>query len=267
MGVKAYQTYEQQVAILADRGMDMSGTESAVAILRRVNYYRLRRVHRCRRWCRGVCQRAASTCWSLQTAPSTSVRPSLCSPVCNAPAPLGRPACRTARNYARLAARSDYQDVLAALSEYVRVCLPWPHQTEGRFWSVTSLPGSGRTAAWRRVAALSVNNVEALVLGEWRDPGPDWVPGGFVNIARTATPERSWGCDVQESQYTTVGAVWRCGFNHPNELIALLGRRDVAEAARAMAIGLLRKGEGLFACFHDYHLADDIFLALAGRLG
>ncbi|MGH3435107.1 MAG: Abi family protein [Sciscionella sp.] len=39
--VKAYKTYAQQVEILAGRGMDMGDQESAVATLRRVNYYRL----------------------------------------------------------------------------------------------------------------------------------------------------------------------------------------------------------------------------------
>ena len=39
--VKAYKTYAQQVEILAGRGMDMGDRASAVATLRRVNYYRL----------------------------------------------------------------------------------------------------------------------------------------------------------------------------------------------------------------------------------
>lgn len=39
--VKAFKTYAQQVETLAGRGMDMGDRESAVATLRRVNYYRL----------------------------------------------------------------------------------------------------------------------------------------------------------------------------------------------------------------------------------
>lgn len=39
--VKAYKTYAQQVEVLAGRGMDMGDQESAVATLRRLNYYRL----------------------------------------------------------------------------------------------------------------------------------------------------------------------------------------------------------------------------------
>lgn len=39
--VKMYKSYTQQVEILADRGMDMGDQKSAVATLRRVNYYRL----------------------------------------------------------------------------------------------------------------------------------------------------------------------------------------------------------------------------------
>lgn len=40
-GVKAYKSYVEQAEILADRGMDMGDQESAVATLRRINYYRL----------------------------------------------------------------------------------------------------------------------------------------------------------------------------------------------------------------------------------
>ncbi|KZE91333.1 Abi family protein [Microbacterium sp. TNHR37B] len=39
--VKEHKTYEQQVALLASRGMDMGDDEAAAATLRRVNYYRL----------------------------------------------------------------------------------------------------------------------------------------------------------------------------------------------------------------------------------
>lgn len=39
-GVKGYKTYAQQVAILADRGMDVGARDLAIATLKRVNYYR-----------------------------------------------------------------------------------------------------------------------------------------------------------------------------------------------------------------------------------
>lgn len=39
--VKAYRTYKDQVALLAERGMDVGDPDHAVRVLRRVNYYRL----------------------------------------------------------------------------------------------------------------------------------------------------------------------------------------------------------------------------------
>lgn len=39
--VKAYRTYDQQVDLLASRGMDVGDRDRAVSVLRRVNYYRL----------------------------------------------------------------------------------------------------------------------------------------------------------------------------------------------------------------------------------
>ncbi|HEY3751998.1 MAG TPA: Abi family protein [Pseudonocardiaceae bacterium] len=39
--VKVYRTYEDQVALLAGRGMDVGDPDQAVRVLRRINYYRL----------------------------------------------------------------------------------------------------------------------------------------------------------------------------------------------------------------------------------
>ena len=35
--------------------------------------------------------------------------------------------------------------------------------------------------------------------------------------------------------------------------------------ARKLAVGLLRKGGGMFARFHDYNLADDLFSVIDAR--
>lgn len=90
---------------------------------------------------------------------------------------------QTLAKYRALEARPDFPALADALSAYIRFCLPWPHQTEARFWVLTSLPGSGRSSTWHRLAAISVNNVETLVLGEARnDPGDPWEFAGFMNV-------------------------------------------------------------------------------------
>jgi hypothetical protein len=169
---------------------------------------------------------------------------------------------RTAVKHRELSARSDHEELVEALAIYVRECLPWPHQTEGRFWTVTSLPSTGRTRQWRRCAALSVHNVEMLVLGEWRDNASHkWHPSGFLNVDASLPAGRQ--LQTRMNSYRTTGPVMRIQFDAWAEVVTLLKDEEVAPAARSLAGHMLRKGNSLFAHFHDYHLADDIFMHLA----
>lgn len=171
---------------------------------------------------------------------------------------------RTALKHRELSARSDYKLLVAALARYVQECLPWPHQTEGRFWTVTSLPSTGRTRQWRRCAALSVHNVEMLVLGEWREDAiQEWQPSGFLNVDTSLPlgPQRR----ARNNHYRSTGPVNTIKFDAWTELMALLDERQVASAARSLAGHMLRKGNSLFAQFHDFHLADDIFIHLDNK--
>ncbi|MDR1393615.1 MAG: GIY-YIG nuclease family protein [Bifidobacteriaceae bacterium] len=172
---------------------------------------------------------------------------------------------RTQRAHAKLAARKDYQDLLGSLALYVGECLPYPHQTERRFWTVTSLPATGRGPDFHRLAAISVNNVETLVLEEACEPGGPWERYGFINVALGEKRLRVRGTQSEIGHYGTTGEVQRFFFGSMSELRALLDHPRVAEAARRLALGLLRKGTSMFGRFHDYNLADDIFLCLDAK--
>ena len=171
---------------------------------------------------------------------------------------------RTRKKYDVLSARADFPDLLAALASYVAECIPWPHQTEHRFWSVTSLPSTGRRADWRRLTALSINSLEVLVLGELRNTGGAWRPGGFVNIAALDVIPQAFTEWVRPADYSSLapGSVTSMEVESFEEVAALLADPAIAGAARSLAMGQLRKGRGLFAQFHDFNLADDIFAAL-----
>lgn len=170
---------------------------------------------------------------------------------------------RTLNQYRTLAERSDFPAIVEALGDYLQYCLPWPHQTEGRFWTITSMPSTGRSSTWRRLAAISVNNVETLVLGESRNaPDDPWQPGGFMNLDAHTRMPRAIAPFVEHGAYKTVGDVKRLWLDDPREVSTALEFPAVAEGARRLAIGLLRKGKGMFSRFHDYNLADDVFAAL-----
>ncbi|MEP7369257.1 MAG: hypothetical protein ABI662_06360 [Dermatophilaceae bacterium] len=52
---------------------------------------------------------------------------------------------RTGDKFDELANRVDYQGIRAALLLYLLFVIPWPHETERRFWCITSMPSTNRS--------------------------------------------------------------------------------------------------------------------------
>jgi hypothetical protein len=169
---------------------------------------------------------------------------------------------KTRSAFERLAERNDYQEILEILACYVGACFLYPQQTERRFWTVTSLPSTGRGPDLHRLAAISANNVETLVLLEVLLKNGHWDWCGYVNVALGDTRLRVPGARSDIGEYRTVGQVQRFYFDSASGLRELLETPRVGAAARKLAVGLLRKGSGMMSRFHDYNLADDIFIKL-----
>ncbi|MGL6234540.1 MAG: GIY-YIG nuclease family protein [Segniliparus sp.] len=180
--------------------------------------------------------------------------------------------------YRELSARPDYPEILAALASYVRNSLISPHQTEGVFWGVTSLPDTNKSKFHQRLTAISVNSVEAFVLYEDRLP-PEvlaeeglpvdeewWATGGFFNLSPdTAIPEDLLEfADPDPKGYRTSGPVKRLEYSGSPADAAdeFLSSPAVSAGSRKFAMGLLLKGRSIQAKYHDYNLADDIFALL-----
>ena len=145
----------------------------------------------------------------------------------------------------------------ALLLVYIVRVVPWPHETERRFWSVSSLPATKRSATHRRLCTVSVNNVETLVIAEVLHEG-EWLTAGFLNVAPgTAAGHQE---NVLRRTYRTVGAVDSVHFDGLDHLGDLLNDSSVVAAAGRTALGLMRKGRGMMARFHDTALADDVFM-------
>ena len=164
---------------------------------------------------------------------------------------------RCGEKFHELAARDDYQDLRLLLLLYLVRVVPWPHETERRFWSASSLPATKQSATHRRLCTVSVNNVETLVIAEVLHEG-EWLIAGLLNVAPgTATGHQG---NVLRRTYRTIGAVDSVHFDGLDDLGGLLNDPDVVAGARRTALGLMRKGRGMMARFHDTSLADDVFM-------
>ena len=67
---------------------------------------------------------------------------------------------------------------------------------------------------------------------------------------------------MERNTYRTVGEVDTITFVGADGLLNLLGMPDVVAAGRRLSIGLMRKGRGMMARYHDKTLADEVFATL-----
>jgi len=169
--------------------------------------------------------------------------------------------CKT--GYTKLAERPDYPDLVNAFACYIATCIPLPQQTEKSFWSVTAYPSTGRSSTWRRLAALSINNVEVLVLGE-RCTNSDgtWITCGFMNLARDTVVPHRWVRYTDVANYASTGNLISLHLTYPGKVAKALREPTIIKRARRLAMGLLRKGKSMMARYHDIHFADDIFIQM-----
>ena len=130
---------------------------------------------------------------------------------------------------------------------------------------MTSMPSTNRSKQHQRLAAISINNVEVLVFFDDETNDGQRHSGGFLNLATTGdvdVPE-DFGVDVEiERGYKATGPVRRLYFDDPHVVPDLLAEPAVLAAARRFAMGLMRKGSGMFARFHDFHLTDHVFACI-----
>lgn len=170
---------------------------------------------------------------------------------------------RTQAKFAKLQERADFAQIVSGIASYIKRCIPLPHKSEQRFWIVSSLPSTSRSKEWQRLAAVSINWLEVLVIGEERRDGR-WE--GFMNLDRLTSrlPRMCFHFEVHE--YGNVGEVLSVYFGSPQELQRILADEAVMQGAARLAMGLLRKGPTAYARFHDYNLADAVFCRLEESL-
>ncbi|WP_129545594.1 GIY-YIG nuclease family protein [Arthrobacter dokdonensis] len=95
------------------------------------------------------------------------------------------------QKFHELMARPDAEGLVTAAATYIGLAIPWPSQTEGRFWTATAISTSGRRPNWRRLITISAQNAEVSVIGETTtDSGCE--VAGFLNIDKGATGIDRW---------------------------------------------------------------------------
>ncbi len=160
-----------------------------------------------------------------------------------------------------------FDAVRTSIAAYIEQVIPWPEQTEGRQWTLTALPSTARRRDNRRLATLSIQNVEMLYLGEARDRNDRWASYTCLNTAPLSrTPRLLWGRSQVHGSYRSAGRVQSFDLTGCHVLPNLLADYpEVRHAARRLALGQLRKGQAMFSRLHNDAFADEVFAEIADR--
>lgn len=168
-------------------------------------------------------------------------------------------------NYERLRAHPAFAVIVDGFADHIAMAIPHPHLTERRFWTVSAMPSTNRTSENQRLAALSINVAEVLVVNECRydgEPFSEWLTHLPVAAGLPAPVEAGLEryCVEVHSDFHSCGplATYYSATPLPRSPALL-------QAARSHAIGLLRKGQTINHRSHNTLLADDLFAAIEAR--
>lgn len=164
------------------------------------------------------------------------------------------------KKFEELRKQPGWEDILRSLSAYVAYVIPYPHLTEKKIWTVTAMPSTNRTAVDRRVATLSINNVEMLYLRLTRNSKDEtWSPCTALNVANTYEPPTYMRGYTFRHNYRSAGPVKTILYPGDFAIHELLMEDSILLAARELALGQMRKGTTMFSKYHSDALADEIF--------
>lgn len=180
-----------------------------------------------------------------------------------------------AKSVATLKAHPAGPFVIDSLAAYVYRVIPWPHQTEGRFWSVSAMPGTVRSRTNRRFTTLSIQNVEMLFMGEWlyeneEEGVSELVPFTVLNVHEsTVVPNLlpAFGQGQVHEGYRTTGPIRTFDADNVDLLEDFFQFPEVLLGARQLAMSQLRKGTAMFHRHHNQVLADEIYARIGDALG
>lgn len=175
-------------------------------------------------------------------------------------AELARERTLSNKKFAELQQQPHFEEALKSLAAYVAYVIPYPHLTEKKTWTVTAMPSTNRTSTDKRVATLSVNNVEMMYLRLLRDyENGDWTPLTILNVADTYQAPPYMRDYVYSHSYRSAGPVKVVSIMGDFLIKELLMDDAILLAARELALGQMRKGTTMFSKYHNEALSDAIF--------
>jgi len=172
----------------------------------------------------------------------------------------------TLAKYQALQEVPAFDDAFDDVCTYVGRVIPWPSATDGRFWTVSAMPGTNRTRDSQRLVTVNCGRVETFVIIEDRVTHE---AGWFLNIEHGLVSPQDLPQDLRdtlvvgENGYRTTGTVDQIDSGMAGSLAAWLNETPGLEiAARQLALNLMRKGPSWYARSHCDDLVDDVLLAL-----
>jgi hypothetical protein len=191
------------------------------------------------------------------------------------PTRLDAPRHRIARrpDYHRLLEQPDFELLGVVLRVLTQATIPRPRSTEGRFWSLSAMPGAMEGQAPSRVsrlATLMVRDLATAVFARHVDhPGEIQ---GRVSVSRASLErstgsldafQRSWPELLVEGGAGEPGAgpdVCTIHFVDATHLLDVLmdDRHDLVQAARVLNLRLMRQGPTSHHNGHCMDLADHV---------
>lgn len=167
---------------------------------------------------------------------------------------------RTESAFAKLRAHEQFDALMADLTAYAELVIPWPGVTGGRFWGMTAMPGTARTAEQRRLVTINAHNVEVLYVMELSD--------GEILVRINMAPEiigladlRTWRMETH-SHYRAYSPCVSATVPLGSVRELLESSPEITAAARKAAWGLMRRGRSNFAKHHNDRLLDEILVRL-----
>ncbi len=170
---------------------------------------------------------------------------------------------RTAYNKLRL--REGYPDLTAALGMYLVQAVPAPGDTQGA-WSLTALPRTSRTASTRRLATLSIGQMETLFVISRSRPSGRQETAVYINL--WSDPKlyrrlfrlrsRSYRLTFSPGTHSISYPVTTVRFDNYTSAPAELLHDFLADAAYHRNIALMRQGSRMFSRFHNAYFAADV---------
>ena len=165
---------------------------------------------------------------------------------------------RTRAKFEALVGHPAYPEALEDLAAYVHEVIPWPSVTGGLYWGVSAMPSTSRTKDRHRLFTVNAHNVELLYLMHY--PALDESSSVLnVDAGKITRRDRRGLTSRRHSHYSSYGDCE--AIDVPISAMAeVLSRPSIRAAARAMALGLMRRGPSNFAKFHSDALLDEVLL-------